>query len=53
VVQHQAERATAQDWARVAESAAASGTPLTLVTNEGVRHYQPAKSQPERGGSAR
>ena len=53
VVQHQAERATAQDWARVAESVAASGTPLTLVTNEGVRHYQPAKSQPERGGSSR
>ncbi|MGW6196017.1 hypothetical protein ACWF0M_07685 [Kribbella sp. NPDC055110] len=52
VVQHQAERATAQDWARVAESAAASGQSVTLITSEDIRQYQPAKTQPERGGRA-
>ncbi len=52
IVQHQAERATAQDWARVAESAAESGTPSTLITSEGVRHFQPAKTQSDRGGRA-
>ncbi|WP_371407415.1 hypothetical protein OHA10_18205 [Kribbella sp. NBC_00662] len=52
VVQHQAERATAQDWARVAGSVAASGSPVTLITNEGVSQYQPSRSLPERGGRA-
>ena len=52
IVQHQAERSTAQDWARVAESAAESGKPVTLITSEGVRQHQPAKAQPDRGGRA-
>jgi hypothetical protein len=52
IVQHQAERATAQGWARVAESGAESGNPVTLITSETVRQYQPAKTQPDRGGRA-
>jgi hypothetical protein len=52
IAQHQAERATAQDFARTMQSVADSGVPVTLMTSHGTYHVPAGKPSEERGGRA-